>query len=61
MANSPQTSLRELEQISLKLEDDTNSEDPEYLKWLNMLIAPGASLVEQDLKQIVSIIMVGCG
>jgi len=44
MASPPWTSLRELEQISLKLEDDDVIEDPEYLKWLNMLIAPGASL-----------------
>ena len=34
----------ELEQISLKLEQDDIIEDPEYLKWLSMLIAPGASL-----------------
>lgn len=44
MDSPPWTSLRELEQISLRLEDDNAAEDPEYLKWLNMLIAPGASL-----------------
>lgn len=44
MASPPWTSLRELEQISLRLEDDDVTEDPEYLKWLSMLIAPGASL-----------------
>lgn len=44
MASPPWASLRELEQISLRLEDDDVTEDPEYLKWLNMLIAPGASL-----------------
>ena len=44
MASPPWTSLRELEQISLRLEEDDVTEDPEYLKWLNMLIAPGASL-----------------
>ena len=44
MASPPWTSLRELEQISLRLENDDVTEDPEYLKWLNMLIAPGASL-----------------
>lgn len=44
MASPPWTSLRELEQISLRLEDDDVNEDPEYLKWLSMLIAPGASL-----------------
>jgi len=44
MASPPWASLRELEQISLRLEEDDVSEDPEYLKWLSMLIAPGASL-----------------
>ena len=43
-ASPPWASLRELEQISLKLEEDDVTEDPEYLKWLSMLIAPGASL-----------------
>jgi serine/threonine-protein kinase HipA len=42
---SPSTiSLRELEQISLKLEDDASIEDPHYLEWLKMLLAPGSSL-----------------
>ena len=44
MASPPWTSLRELEQISLKLERDAAQEDPEYAKWLRMLIAPGGSL-----------------
>jgi serine/threonine-protein kinase HipA len=44
MASPPWTSLRELEQVSLRLEEDDVIEDPEYLKWLSMLIAPGASL-----------------
>lgn len=44
LASPPWTSIRELEQISLKLEDDNANEDPEYLKWLNMLINPGSSL-----------------
>lgn len=44
LASPPWTSLSELEQISLKLEQDDIIEDPEYLKWLGMLIAPGASL-----------------
>jgi serine/threonine-protein kinase HipA len=44
LASPPWTSLRELEQISLRLEDDDVTEDPEYLKWLSMLIAPGVSL-----------------
>lgn len=43
MAAPPWTSLRELEHASLKFEED-NTDDPQYLKWLNMLIAPGSSL-----------------
>ncbi|MBS2101304.1 type II toxin-antitoxin system HipA family toxin, partial [Carboxylicivirga linearis] len=44
MASPPWTSLRELEQISLRLEEDDAIDDPDYLKWLSMLVAPGASL-----------------
>ena len=44
MASPPWTSIRELEQISLRLEEEDVIEDPEYLKWLGMLVAPGASL-----------------
>jgi len=43
MAAPPWTSLRELEQASLRFEED-NTDDPDYLKWLNLLIAPGSSL-----------------
>lgn len=43
MAAPPWTSLGELENASLKFEED-NTDDPEYLKWLSMLIAPGSSL-----------------
>jgi serine/threonine-protein kinase HipA len=43
MAAPPWTSLRELEQASIKFEED-NSDDEEYLKWINLLIAPGSSL-----------------
>jgi serine/threonine-protein kinase HipA len=43
MASPPFSSLRELEKASLKFEED-NIDDPEYLKWINMLIAPGSSL-----------------
>jgi serine/threonine-protein kinase HipA len=39
----PWTSLRELEFASLQLEKETLS-DRDSLKWLNMLLAPGASL-----------------
>lgn len=44
MASPPWASLRELERISLKLEEDDIIKDAEYLNWLNILIAPGASL-----------------
>ena len=43
MAAPPWTSLRELEHASLHFEED-NTDDPKYLKWLTMLIAPGSSL-----------------
>lgn len=44
MASPPWTSIRELEEISLRLEDDDVVSDPHYLKWLSMLVAPGSSL-----------------
>lgn len=44
MASPPWTTIRELEQVSLRLEDDDAIDDPEYLKWLSMLVAPGSSL-----------------
>jgi serine/threonine-protein kinase HipA len=44
MAAPPWTSLRELEYASLQLENDDSVENPDYLKWLNLLIAPGSSL-----------------
>jgi len=44
LASPPWTSIRELEQISLKLEDDNANEDPEYLNWLTIIINPGSSL-----------------
>ena len=43
-ASPPWTSLNELEQASLNIEREDVTDDPEYLKWLNMLIAPGSSL-----------------
>jgi serine/threonine-protein kinase HipA len=43
-ASPPWTSLRTLEFASLQLEKKDISEDPEYLTWLNMLLAPGSSL-----------------
>ena len=44
LASPPWTSLKELEEISLKLEDENSVDDPEYIKWLNMLVHPGSSL-----------------
>lgn len=44
MAAPPWTSIRELEYASLKLEEDDSVDNPEYFKWLNLLIAPGSSL-----------------
>ena len=44
MASPPWTSLKELEYASLQLEKDDAVNDPDYLKWLNMLVAPGSSL-----------------
>ncbi len=44
LASPPWTSIRELEQASLKLEKEDSASDPEYLKWLQMLITPGSSL-----------------
>ena len=44
MATPPWTSLRELEQASLKLEQDDALLDPEYAHWLSVLIDPGSSL-----------------
>ena len=40
MATPPWTSLGELEDASLKFEEG-NIDDPDYVKWINMLIAPG--------------------
>ncbi|OFY96181.1 MAG: toxin HipA [Bacteroidetes bacterium RIFCSPLOWO2_12_FULL_31_6] len=44
LASPPWTSIRELEQISLRLESEDIINDPDYLKWLDMLIVPGSSL-----------------
>ena len=44
MPSPPWTSIRELEQISLRLEEEDIVDDPEYLNWINMLVATGASL-----------------
>jgi serine/threonine-protein kinase HipA len=44
LATPPWTSLRELEYASLQLEKDNAIQDPEYVKWLSLLIDPGSSL-----------------
>jgi len=44
LASPPWTSIKQLEQVSLKLEDDNASEDPDYINWLMMLVNPGSSL-----------------
>lgn len=44
MTAPPFTSLRTLEEASLRLEDNDNLEDPNFAHWLNLLISPGSSL-----------------
>lgn len=44
MSAPPWTKLRDLEYASLQLERDNAENESDYLKWLNMLIAPGGSL-----------------
>jgi len=44
LAAPPMSSLRELEHAVSKVEGDQQSDDPDYLKWLFMLISPGSSL-----------------
>ena len=44
LAAPPITSLRWLEHAAQRVEDAGDLDDPDYLKWLNMLIAPGSSL-----------------
>lgn len=44
LAAPPWTSLRDLENASLQLERDDADFDPDYGRWLRMLIAPGGSL-----------------
>ena len=44
MSAPPWTALRDLEYASLQLERDDAPDDPEYLQWLHMLMAPGSSL-----------------
>ena len=43
-ATPPWSSIRKLEAISLKLEEDNVEYNPKYSQWLQMLYAPGSSL-----------------
>lgn len=38
LAAPPLSSLRDLEYAAQQIEDNSNADDPEYLKWLTMLI-----------------------
>ena len=44
MRTPPWASLGELEHASWQIQDDSASDDPHYLEWLNLLIAPGSSI-----------------
>ena len=44
MRTPPWASLRELEHASWMIQGDSASDDPHYLEWLNLLIAPGSSI-----------------
>ncbi len=44
LATPPWASLSELEQASLRLEEDAPEDNGDTLKWLNQLLAPGSSL-----------------
>ena len=44
LAAPPWAKLRDLEYASLQLEQDNAETESDYLKWLNILIAPGGSL-----------------
>ncbi|MCT4709753.1 HipA domain-containing protein [Enterobacteriaceae bacterium H11S18] len=44
LAAPPFSSLRELEYAAQQVESNKDNSDPDYLKWLNLLISPGSSL-----------------
>ena len=44
LAAPPISSLRDLEYATQQVETNENTDDPDYLKWLNMLMSPGSSL-----------------
>jgi serine/threonine-protein kinase HipA len=43
-ASPPWAKLRELEALSLRLEEKGIEDEPDYLRWLSQLVAPGRSL-----------------
>lgn len=43
-ASPPKVFIRELAEASLKFENDEIFDDPQYAKWIEMLLSPGASL-----------------
>ncbi len=44
LAAPPISSLGDLEYAAQQVEDNSDADDPEYLKWLYMLMSPGSSL-----------------
>ena len=44
LASPPWTRLKKLEQASMHIEKEYDIDNPQYQKWLNMLVAPGSSL-----------------
>ncbi|MEE8058169.1 MAG: type II toxin-antitoxin system HipA family toxin [Pseudomonadales bacterium] len=44
LAAPPISSLRDLEYAAQQVEDNSDADDPESLKWLSMLMSPGSSL-----------------
>lgn len=44
LAAPPISSLRDLEYAAQQVENNSNADDPDYLKWLYMLMSPGSSL-----------------
>ncbi|NHN39853.1 HipA domain-containing protein [Pseudomaricurvus alcaniphilus] len=44
LAAPPISSLRDLEYAAQRVEANSNTDEPEYLKWLTMLMSPGSSL-----------------
>ncbi len=43
LATPPISSLRDLEYAAQQVEDNSAADDPDYLKWLTMLMSPGNS------------------